>query len=192
MKGEGMTKIVRASVILVLCLTVVGPCFADSLLVTWSTNFDLVFANNTAGAETVSGSFAWDTTTQLFSNIAISSTGPVTLLPVIQYVVFAGPDDPFHRPVGSILVLSFPDTSGTSGLTLDYRQHAGLDTPLEPFPGSYAAFGEFWLGGLVPSRDGSVVATAVATPEPSSLALMLSVVGLVFAMRKRWGLSPAS
>ena len=180
-----MTKIVRASVILVLCLTVAGSCFADSLLVTWSTNFDLVFANNTAGAETVSGSFAWDTTAQLFSNIAISSTGPVTLLPVIQYIEFAGPDDPFHRPVGSILVLSFADTSGTSGLTLDYRQHAGLDTPLEPFPGSYSAFGEFWLG-LVPSRDGSVVATAVATPEASSLALMLSGVGLVFGMRKRW------
>ena len=35
----------------------------------------------------------------------------------------------------------------------------------------------------------TLVVTAVATPEPSSLALMLSGVGLVFAMRRRWGSS---
>ena len=36
------------------------------------------------------------------------------------------------------------------------------------------------------------VTDVTATPEPSSLALMLSGVGLVFAMRKRWGFSQAS
>ena len=38
---------------------------------------------------------------------------------------------------------------------------------------------------------GSITAPTAATPEPSSLALMLSGVGLVFAMRKRQGLSQA-
>lgn len=36
------------------------------------------------------------------------------------------------------------------------------------------------------------VTSVTATPEPSSVALMLSGVGLVFAMRKRKGLSQAS
>jgi hypothetical protein len=39
---------------------------------------------------------------------------------------------------------------------------------------------------------GSWSGPVVATPEPSSLALMLSGVGLVFGMRKRWGLSLTS
>jgi hypothetical protein len=58
--------------------------------------------------------------------------------------------------------------------------------------------GNFTCGGLigsdVASSCGNLTFTAVATPEPSSLALMLSTVGLVFAMRKRvgQGLSQAS
>ena len=40
---------------------------------------------------------------------------------------------------------------------------------------------------------GTITPAAVATPEPSSLALMLSGVGLVFAVRKRFsGLQLAS
>jgi hypothetical protein len=43
-------------------------------------------------------------------------------------------------------------------------------------------------------RTDTLVVTKVQTPEPSSLALMLSGVGLVFGMRKRWwaGLRQAS
>jgi hypothetical protein len=58
--------------------------------------------------------------------------------------------------------------------------------------------GGFTCGGLTGSdfalSCGTLTFTAVATPEPSSLALMLSTVGLVFAMRKRvgQGLSQAS
>ena len=56
-----------------------------------------------------------------------------------------------------------------------------------PFPaGSFLAPGNFTASGQ------SVNIAAVATPEPGSLALMLSGVGLVFGMRKRWGLLQAS
>jgi hypothetical protein len=49
-----------------------------------------------------------------------------------------------------------------------------------PFPNPDSGFGSYSI-------------SAVATPEPSSLALMLSGVGLVFAMRKRSsGLQQAS
>ena len=47
-------------------------------------------------------------------------------------------------------------------------------------------------GTYTGAASATMVVTAVATPEPSSLALMLSGAGLVFAMRKRQGLSPAS
>ena len=47
-------------------------------------------------------------------------------------------------------------------------------------------------GTYTDSFGSTLVVTAVATPEPSSLPLMLSGVGLVFGMRKRWGLSQAS
>ena len=58
----------RALVLLVVCLSAVGPCFADTLSVTFSATFD-----NAIPAETVSGSFLWNTTTEALSNIAISS-----------------------------------------------------------------------------------------------------------------------
>jgi PEP-CTERM motif-containing protein len=60
------------------------------------------------------------------------------------------------------------------------------------FAGSTVIGQPFGTSFGVGSWSGPVVATA--TPEPSSLALMLSGVGLVFAMRKRWtaGLQRAS
>jgi len=73
----------HALVLLVVCLSAVGPCFADTLSVTFSVTFD-----NAIPAETVSGSFLWNTTTEVLSNIAISSVGAVTYLPVVQAVTF--------------------------------------------------------------------------------------------------------
>ena len=57
--------------------------------------------------------------------------------------------------------------------------------------------GGFYICGGFSDNDfalscGNLTFTAVATPEPSSVALVLSGVGLVFAMRKRQGLSQAS
>jgi hypothetical protein len=52
----------RALVLLVVCLSAVGPCFADTLSVTFSVTFD-----NAIPAETVSGSFLWNTTAEVLS-----------------------------------------------------------------------------------------------------------------------------
>lgn len=73
------------------------------------------------------------------------------------------------RPIGNVLIFNLTDDGG----------------------------GFFECGGFSDSgfalSCGNLTFTAVATPEPSSLALMLSGVGLVFAMRKRLpGLQPAS
>jgi hypothetical protein len=43
------------------------------------------------------------------------------------------------------------------------------------------------LGGSVQEDDGALAFAPVAAPEPSSVALMLLGVGLVFVMRKRIG-----
>jgi hypothetical protein len=55
--------------------------------------------------------------------------------------------------------------------------------------GLQTSFGAFSCGNTL-----TFAGVSTATPEPSSLALMLSGVGLVFAMRKRWtsGLQQAS
>jgi len=59
-------------------------------------------------------------------------------------------------------------------------------------PAFFAAADYSSPGTYTGAASATMVVTAVATPEPSSLALMLSWAGLVFAMRKRKGISLAS
>lgn len=51
----------------------------------------------------------------------------------------------------------------------------------------FATTGPIFGAPLTVSGSYSIAAVPVATAEPSSVALMLSGVGLVFAMRKRLG-----
>ncbi len=148
---------------LVLCLTVIGPCFADTLQVTFSSVFDAPVI------ETVSGSFLWDTGAQTISDISINSTGPLTFLSEpflpIGFLVPSGSDP---RPAGSLQFLAFSDVTHTAFFKIDNNQHAQSDV-LPPIPGTYP--GHFFIF-TVPATSGEVVVTGV--PEPGTL-LMVSL-----------------
>jgi len=171
----------RAIALLVLCLCVVGPCFADTLQVSFIANINtgLPDPNRMEWIEHVEGSFLWDTALHTFSNIAIQSSGPFTYLPEISTDMFlqprfVQPGDLSGRMAGSILWLSFPDVTGTGSFNFDYLQHAGFDTPVEPVPGTY--FGEFDLtpAGYAPMvlTEGTNEVVVTATPEPGSFYLL--------------------
>jgi hypothetical protein len=160
---KGRNKMRKAFLFLVLCLTVVGPCFADTLQVKFSSVFDAPVV------ETISGSFLWDTGAQTISDISINSTGPFTFLPELafppEFLVPSGSDP---RPAGSIQRLVFPDVTHTAFFKIDNNQHAFSDV-LPPIPGTYP--GHFFIF-TVPATSGEVVVTAV--PEPGTL-LMVSL-----------------
>jgi hypothetical protein len=82
------------------------------------------------------------------------------------------------NPVGfGTIHLNYSNNGGNNGANPAFFLPADFSSP-----GSYTDTG-----------GSTMVVTAVATPEPSSLAFMLAGVGLVFAMRKRFsGLQLAS
>ena len=156
------------------------PAKADTLLVSFETA-----STNTPPTGTINGSFVWDTSTETFSDINITNTLGFVFLQQIESVHFVQAGDfdnvVFNRPVGSITFLVFPAIGHS--LVADYNQHAGFDTPLEPFPGTYG--GQFWLNGLLPLMNGEFTVTEapVATPEPSTLLLLAPL--LLFALKRK-------
>jgi PEP-CTERM motif len=155
----------------VLCL-VFALCFAapnahaDSLTPTFS-------CGGCSPAETPT---APDVTFPPFSNMTVTWESGVFFIPLSSF-----PTTP--NDVWAWEGASFPGGFGTFeigafGSAADFRFRAGA-------PCSCTTF--FEVGG-------DLIFSAVATPEPSSVALILSGVGLVFAMRKRWvsGLQQAS
>jgi hypothetical protein len=94
-------------------------------------------------------------------------------------------------PLGCVTTSVILDLGSVGGTATFFTgcSHVAIESPFEGFtladystPGTYTVF------------DASLQVTpAVATPEPGSLTLILSGVGLVFAMRKRsLGLQQAS
>jgi hypothetical protein len=175
----------KAKLGIFLLLFSAGLAKADTLQVTFDTSFPF----NTIPIETVSGSFLWDTSTQTFSNISISSSGSYSFQPEIDYAEFAQPGNFYNYPAGSILFLVFPGSNTGTGFQFDYLEHGGLDIPPSG-PGTYT--GEFFLvgGGLgvTPAMTGEVIVTeaVVATPEPPVLWLLaLGTIGLFIAWARR-------
>jgi hypothetical protein len=171
----------KAKLGIFLLLFSAGLAKADTLLVT----FDTSFPYNTIPLESVSGSFLWDIGTQTLSDISITSSGPYSFLPVLDFSEFAQPGNLYGYPVGSILILNFLGSSGGPEFQFDSLEHGGLDIPPSG-PGTYA--GEFFLvgGGLgvTPAMTGEVIVTEapVATPEPPMLLLLaLGTIGLFIA-----------
>jgi len=165
----------RAIALLALCLSILGPCFADSLQVSFSSHFD-----NAILVEDISGSFLWDAAAQTFSNISVTSNmiscldgcGPYVILPEITGASFLS-GDLFGRPDGSILFLAFPDANGTGSFTFNYAVHGPFDTPVEPIPGTYSGLDLFLIEqdqGIVGATSGQV--TVTETSEPESLYLL--------------------
>jgi hypothetical protein len=72
------------------------------------------------------------------------------------------------------------DAGGVGTIHLSFASDATAN------PSFFAAADYSSPGTYTGAASATMAVTAVATPEPSSLALMLSGAGLVFAMRKRW------
>jgi len=163
--GRFIMNRLRAFALLVLCLSIVGPCSADSLLVTFSVDFGPLPVGHVLELESISGSFLWDTTAQILTPIEVLGTGPNTFDiqggPPIP-ARFAPADNPYGYPAGSIIFFSY-------GADMASGEHAFLDAPVAPAPGG--PYREFFFFGLTPA-DGTVTVTQAPVPEPGTLCLL--------------------
>ena len=158
---------------LVFALCLAAPiAYADSLR-DGTLNFAV-----TSGSPAPTGSFVWDNTTSTWSSFTVDWDGVV-----YNYGSF------FNGPIGLPLL----------GLEFNASWCAAapgfLTSQCAP-PATFSLDG-FIIGPEAPTftnlfatAEGTYTTTSgtVATPEPRSLAFMLSGVGLVFAMRKHWAL----
>jgi len=133
-------------------------------MVSFSATFSTAFP-----VETVSVSFLWDTDTQTFSNIVVNSTGPITILPEIDFALFASPGNPQNYPAGSILSLLFPDATHTGFFTLETLPSEHVP----PIPGIYPMDSFISPGGpTAPIPSMGELVTVTEAPEPGSLYLL--------------------
>jgi len=168
--------------LLVLCLSVVAPCFADTFEVTFFADF----AYSAPPEYIVNGSFVWDTTAETFSNIHITDNFGDSM-PQLNYAWFAEAGNIYGFPVGTMLGWDFYGTNPPIGIQYSPGDHAFLGPQVVPQPGTYYV-GLFFLQragtGDAPSSGSWVTVSPVATPEPASLFLLtlgflaiLSVIG---------------
>lgn len=152
------------------------PSFADTLEVSFTATIDVFPA-----AETVSGSFLWNTQTETLSNILLNSSGPFTFLPVVIQADFAPAGNFFNYPAGSLIFLDFQDASQTASFQINYGDHAFLDPPLFPGPGVHTNVPfDIGVNGNFPG-SGTVTVTGVA--EPASVILLCSGLAALAARR---------
>ncbi len=178
-------------IVAVLCL-VFALCFAAPNAHADSLTDGTINFTVTSGSPTPTGSFVFDNTTSTFTSFTVDWDGLVfdftALANNLSATTIIG--------CASAGVFTFLVNDGC-GINDRFFSGNFLGTP-----GAVFGFGRLSVfSQLVPASgtgDGAVgtfttQTTTVATPEPSSLAFMLSGVGLVFAMRKRLsGLQQAS
>jgi hypothetical protein len=157
--------------VLFLLMTIGAPnAHADSI-----TNGTINFTVS-SGSPAPTGSFSFDNTTNAFTSVEVEWDGGGFLFsPLFGIVVpptttsgswsAAGPSVTFNQFGPAIFALFIGPTT------------------LSTF--SPSAFTDFTDPNAI--AGGTFTLTSVATPEPSSVALMLLGVGLVFVMRKRIG-----
>ncbi len=163
----------------VVCL-VFALCFAaPNALADTTTVFDI-----TASPGGIGGTLTVDVTNGTVTAVDITATGLTDFTVVDLSQAFPGGWSIIARDVldANNILLDFTTTNpsslvGFNGGTITFGM-AVQNNPSIPLAGPFF---------------GTITPAAVATPEPSSLALMLSGVGLVFAVRKRFsGLHLAS
>jgi len=157
----------RVFALLVLCLSVVAPCFADTLSVTFEADFFY-----SPPGYIVSGSFLWDTVAETFSNPQITDNFGDQFTQ-LAYANFAAAGNSYGLPVGTMTGWTF---SGTNiAIQFSPGDHAFLGPQVVPEPGTYNV-GLFFLQragtGDIPSSDSWVTVSPVATPEPVTLSLL--------------------
>jgi len=148
--------------------------------------FALCFAAPNANADSYTPIF---TTTGCTGTCALPTAPDVTFpSPTTIDVTLLGQTTLFNIPSGDLPGDTYSWVASSPDAFLQFITQDLTVTGSKPF---------LCTGGgisLVPCGTLTFAAVSTATLEPSSLALMLSGVGLVFAMRKRWtsGLQPAS
>jgi hypothetical protein len=192
----------RAFALLVLCLSAVAPCFADTFQVTFWTEFGyspippLSPERPAQGiiAE-IFGSFLWDTSTNTFSNPNITDNlGQLGLndhYTQLNYAWFLTADNIYGDPAGTMAGFTWYDPVNSMGIQFSPGDHAFLGQQVEPRPGTYYTGMWFMFGpgfGDPPASDYWLTVAPVATPEPASATLVvLGLFGLVSITRRRRG-----
>jgi hypothetical protein len=164
------------------CLLSAVPSSADSLQATFSVSVDL-FLNT----ETVSGSFLWNTQTEVISNVSLFCTGPFTFLPIVQSVLFAPPGNSYNYPAGSLIFLDFQDASHTINFQINFGDHGYLDSPIVAGSGVYNHV-PFDIGGAgIGNNPGIGEVIVTAAPEPAGAFLLgcgILAIGAVVVLKK--------
>ena len=113
--------------------------------------------------------FSWTTA-------AIPAVTMQTTVPAADLIAASG-------PLGRVTTSVILDLGGIGGTATFFTgcSHVAIESPDEGF-----TLADYSTPGFYTVFDASLRVTAAPTPEPSSLALMLAGVGLVFAMRRRW------
>ena len=127
------------------------------------------------GSPTPTGSFVFDNTTSTFTSFTVDWDGAVFNFASILTLGDLGSSGfwcvtgPWFIPAQCSPVSIFSFFTADMG---SIGTHPEADTFSNRFAGALGFY--------------TVTETTVATPEPSTIALTLSAIGLVFAMRKRW------
>jgi hypothetical protein len=140
--------------------------------------------------ETVAVSLVWDTTTNVLSDIDITSTGPWGMFSTTpNFLTFAPRVDNPNNPVG-MAALAFLSPGGT--VFMEEIFISSLN-PILPAPGVYVTQTVFFCSasnsdpncGGTDVGDSLATVTAISTPEPNTLALLgagLVALGLVVTL----------
>jgi MYXO-CTERM domain-containing protein len=187
-----MSKTVRCVPFVAFFLFFAPAIFADTLEVNFSVSGFGSFTPLLDG-EAVSGSFLWNTQTNVLYDVSITSTGPLAFGPSGSISgIFVPPPGhpgcgssvPFYS-AGTLQAFFISDVTGTGNIQMNLGDHADCDPPVVPGPGTYShePFDLFSPSfGVVGSVGGAV--TVSETPEPT-VAGLLGLGSLMLAATRR-------
>jgi len=133
----------------------------------------------------VAGSFLWNTATGTLSDPNIHDEFGNSYSEQILAPMFAPANNGYNYPEGSLIFFVFADPlHPANNINFASQNHAYLDAPVLPQPGTYQAGGLFYWNSN-PSSDAWITVAPVAAAEPATITMF--VAGLLLAALKRKG-----